>query len=64
MAVFFVRELARNLPAVSEIELDGNRIRPNNAQAARPVAAGSYFGFTLRKQSTSNTSSSVLAIYP
>lgn len=64
MAVLFVRELTRNLPALTKIELYGNRIRPDDAKATRLVTAGSYLGFSLRKQSTSNTSSSVLAKYP
>ncbi len=64
MVVFFVGELTRNLPAPTKIELHGNRIRPNDAEAARLVTAGSYLSFTLRKQSTSNTLSAVLAKVP
>lgn len=64
MVVLFVCELTRNLPAPTKIELHGNRIRPNNAKAARQVTAGSYLSLTLREQSTSNTSSAVLAKYP
>src|SRR5271167_1975512 len=64
MVVLFVRELTRNLPALTKIELHGNRIRPNDAKAARLVTAGSYLSFTLREQSTSNTLSAVLAKYP
>ena len=57
MGILFVRELTRNLPAVTEIELHGNRIGPNDPQAARLVTTGSYLSFTLREQSTSNASS-------
>jgi hypothetical protein len=64
MVILLVRELTRNLPPLTEIELHGNRIRPNDAKAARLVTAGSYLSFTLRKQSTSNTLSAVLAKVP
>jgi len=64
MVVLFVRELTRNLPAPIQIELHGNRIRPNDAKAACQVTAGSYLSFTLREQATSNTLSAVLAKYP
>ena len=50
MVVLFVRELTRNLPAPIQIELHGNRIRLNDAKAARLVTAGSYLSFTLREQ--------------
>ena len=46
MVIFFVRELTRNLPSLTEIELHGNRIRPN-AEAARLVTTGKYLSFAL-----------------
>ncbi len=49
MVILFVRELTRNLPPLTEIELHGNRIRPNDAKAARQVTTGSYLSFTLRE---------------
>src|SRR5215469_14634196 len=48
--IVLVRELTRNLPALAEIELHGNRIRPNDAKAARLVATSSDLSFTLREQ--------------
>jgi hypothetical protein len=45
MMILLVRELTGNLPLVAEIELHGNRIRPNDAKAARLVtteSVGSY----------------------
>lgn len=50
MVILLVRELTRNLPPVAEIELHGNRIRPNDAKAARLVTTGSDLSFTLREQ--------------
>jgi len=47
MMILFVRELTRNLPSLTEIELHGNRIRPNDAKAARQVATGAYLSFAL-----------------
>jgi hypothetical protein len=47
MVILFVRDLTRNLPPPTEIELHGNRIRPNDAKAARLVTTGSYLSFTL-----------------
>jgi hypothetical protein len=47
MVIPFVRELTRNLPPPTEIELHGNRIRPNDAKAARLVATSSYLSLTL-----------------
>jgi hypothetical protein len=32
--ILLVRELTRNLPRLTEIELHGNRIPPNDAKAA------------------------------
>ena len=64
MVILFVRELTCNLPPLTEIKLHGNRIRPNDAKAARPVTTGSYLSFALREQSASNTLSAVLAKYP
>ena len=49
MVILFVRELARDLPALTEIELHGNRIRPDDAKAARLVTTGSYLSFALRE---------------
>jgi len=49
MVILFMRELMRNLPSLTEIELHGNRIRPNDAKAARPVTTGSYLGLALRE---------------
>ena len=46
MVVLFMREFARNLPALTKIELHGYRIGLNNAEAAGVVAAASYFRFT------------------
>jgi len=62
--IVLVRELTRNLPALAEIELHGNRIRPNDAKAARLVATSSDLSFTLREQFASNSLSTVLAKYP
>lgn len=64
MMILLVRELASNLPPVAEIELHGDRIRPNDAKAARLVTTGSDLSFTLRGQFASNTLSSVLVKYP
>lgn len=49
MVRLFVRELTRNLPPLTEIELNGNRIRPNDAKAAPLVTTGSYLNFALRE---------------
>ena len=49
MVILFVRELTRSLPPPTEIELHGNRIRPNDAKAARLVTTGSYLSFALRE---------------
>ena len=62
--ILLVRELTRNPPPLSEIELHGNRIRPNNAKVARLVATGSDLSFTLRQQFASNPLSTALAKYP
>jgi len=62
--ILLVRELMRNLPPLTEIELHGNRIRPNDAKAARLVTTGSDLSFTLREQFASNTLSTVLAKDP
>jgi hypothetical protein len=62
MVILFVRELTRNLPPLTEIELHGNRIRPNDAKAARLVTTGSYLSVALREQSAANTLSAVLAL--
>ena len=64
MMILLVRELTRNPPPVAEIELHGNRIRPNDAKAARLVTTGSDLSFTLREQFASNTLSTVLTKYP
>jgi hypothetical protein len=64
MVVLLVRELTGHLPALTKIELDSNRIRLNDAKAARLVTAGSYLRFTLLEQSSSNTLSAVLAKHP
>jgi hypothetical protein len=64
MMIFLVRELSRTLPPLTEIELHGNRIRPNDAKPARLVTTGSDLSFTLREQFASNTLSTVLAKYP
>jgi hypothetical protein len=64
MMILLVCELTRNLPTLTEIELRGNRIRPNDAKAARLVATGGDLSFTLREQFASNTLSTVLAKYP
>gem|GEM_PF-3805661 len=49
MVILFVRELTRNLPPLTEIELHGNRIRPNDAKAASLLPAGGYLSFALRE---------------
>jgi hypothetical protein len=49
MVILFVRELTRDLPPVTEVELHGDSIRPNDAEAARLVSTGSYLGFALRE---------------
>jgi hypothetical protein len=64
VVILFMRELTRNLPPPTKIELHGNRVRPNDAKAARLVTSGSYLSFALREQSASNTLSAVLAKYP
>src|SRR6266581_3997146 len=64
MMILLVRELTRNLPPLTDIELHGNRIRPNDAKAARLVTAGSDLSFTLPEQFASNTLSTVLTKYP
>jgi hypothetical protein len=50
MMILLVRELTRDLPPLTEIELHGNRIGTNDAKAARLVATGSDLSFTLREQ--------------
>jgi len=40
MVVLLVRELTRNLPALTKIKFHGNRIRPNELKAALLVTAG------------------------
>jgi hypothetical protein len=62
--ILLMRELTRNLPPLTQIELHGNRIRPNDAKAAGLVTSGRYLSFTLREQSASNTLSAMLAKYP
>jgi hypothetical protein len=47
MMILLVLELTRNLPSLTEIELHGNRIRPNDAKAARLMATGRDLNFTL-----------------
>ena len=64
MVVLFVGELARNPPPLKRIELYRDQIRLDDAEVARLATASSYFGFTLCKQSTSDTFSSVLLQYP
>lgn len=49
MVILFVRELTRNLPPLTEIELHGDGIRPNDPKAARLVTTGSDLGFALRE---------------
>ncbi len=49
MVVLFVGELTRNLPPLTEIELHRNRIRPNDAKAARLMTTASYVSFALRE---------------
>ena len=61
--ILLVRELARNLLPLTEIELRGNRIRPNDAKAARLAATGSDLRFTLREQFASKTLFTVSAKY-
>src|SRR5262245_20880967 len=55
MVILFVCELTRNLPSLTEIELHGNRIRPNHAKAACLVTTGCYLSFTLHEQSAATT---------
>ena len=62
--ILLVREPTNNLSPLTEIELHGNRIRPNHAKAARLVATGSDLSFTLCEPFASNTLSTVLAKYP
>jgi len=64
MMIFLVRELARNLPPLTEIELHGNHIGPHDPKAARLVATGSDLSFTLREQHAPNALSTVLTKYP
>ena len=47
MVIFFVRELTRNLPPLTEIELHGNRVRLNDAKAALLMTTGSYLSFAV-----------------
>jgi len=49
MVILLVRELTRNLPSLTEVELHGNRIRPNDAKAARLLTTSSYLSFALRE---------------
>jgi hypothetical protein len=64
MMVLFVRELTRNLPSLTKIELYRDQIRLNNAKAASLATASSYLGFTLCEQSSSDTLSPVLPKHP
>ena len=64
MVILFVGELARNPPSLTRIELYRDQIRLHDAEVARLAAASSYFGFTLCKQSTSDTLSPVLLKHP
>jgi hypothetical protein len=64
MMVLFVRELTRNLPSLTKIELYRDQIRLNDAKAAGLATASSYLGFTLCEQSSSDTLSPVLPKHP
>ena len=64
MIVLFVGELTRNPPPLTRIELYGDQIRLNDAEAARLATAISYLGFTLCEQSASDTLSPVLLKHP
>ena len=64
MMILLVRELARNLPPVAEIEFHGNRIRPDDAKVARVVTTSIDLSFTLREQFASNPLFTVLTEYP
>ncbi len=55
MVVFFVRELTRNLPALTKVELHSDGIRLYNSKAAALVTAASYLRLTFCEQSASNT---------
>jgi len=64
MMVLFVRELTRNLPSLTKIELYRDQIRLDDAKAAGLATASSYLGFTLCEQSSSDTLSPVLPKHP
>jgi len=64
MMILLVRELTRNLPPLTGIKLHRDRIRPNDAKAARLVTTGSDLSLALREQLASDTMSTVLAKYP
>ena|ERR1022692_596824 len=64
VAILLVCELTRNLPAVTEIESHGNRIRLDDAKAACPVTTGTDLSLALRQQSASNPLSAMLSKYP
>ena len=64
MMVLFVRELTRNLPSLTKIELYRDQIRLNDAKAAHLGTASSYLGFTLCEQSPPDTSPPVLVKHP
>ena len=62
--VLFMRELTRNLPSLTKIELYCDQIRLNDAKAAGLATASSYLGFALCEQSSSDTLSPVLPKHP
>ena len=64
MVVFFVRELTRDLPALTQIELHGYRIRLNDAEAARLVTTCSYLRFASCEQFSSNAVSPAFPQHP
>ena len=64
MMVLFVRELTRNLPSLTKIEMYRGQIRLNDAKGAGLATPSSYLGFTLCEQSSSDTLSPVLPKHP
>src|SRR6516162_5821989 len=64
MVVFFMRELTRDPPALTQIELHHDRIRLDDAEAARSVTTCSDLRFASGEQFSSNALSPALPQHP
>ena len=64
MVVFFVRELASDPPALTQKELQGYRIRLNDAEAASLMTTCRYLRFAFCEQFSSNAPSPAFPEHP